>query len=400
MSFLPPPLPPPSFSSRFLLLQAGLLPLSFLAQTEGTSAKWSKRALGAVLLAVAARLMGGVDWSGDESKILLNYPLGLALFPLALTIPRLALPSTPFVHTQPDSIPSTTIDLLINVTMLGWKAHYSTRRKGAKSALEHFLVGLRSLGLIGVVLGVFVGLYPIWEAYERGEWEVGVEVGVGAAAGLMAYLIVETGFHLVAALFVGVLGWERRWFPEVMDRPWRADSIHDFWSHRWHPLLTPIFTFYSHPLPSYLRPPFIFLLSALFHEWGLFATLPYLPRPFCNSTRDFRYIHTFSGFFALQIVPFMLERLFKKVTGGRRVGGLAGWVWCWSWLLGGGRWVVRGLRDSGVIGFGAFIVQQWWASKTSTSSSSSITASSSNLGWENWTLGSAAATYWRNGYGS
>lgn len=48
----------------------------------------------------------------------------------------------------------------------------------------------------------------------------------------------------------------------------------------------------------------------------------------------------------------MLERLFKKVTGGRRVGGLAGWVWCWSWLLGGGRWVVRGLRDSGVIGFG------------------------------------------------
>lgn len=39
----------------------------------------------------------------------------------------------------------------------------------------------------------------------------------------MAYLIVETGFHLVAALFVGVLGWERRWFPEVMDRPWRAD---------------------------------------------------------------------------------------------------------------------------------------------------------------------------------
>lgn len=34
------------------------------------------------------------------------------------------------------------------------------------------------------MLGVFVGVYPIWEAYERGEWEVGVEVGVGAAAGV------------------------------------------------------------------------------------------------------------------------------------------------------------------------------------------------------------------------
>ena len=38
----------------------------------------------------------------------------------------------------------------------------------------------------------------------------------------MAYLIVEAGFQFVAALFVGVLRWDRKTFPELMDRPWRA----------------------------------------------------------------------------------------------------------------------------------------------------------------------------------
>ena len=110
----------------------------------------------------------------------------ILLVQLALTIPRLALPSTPYIHTQPHLVPSTTLDLLINVTLLGWKptSFYSPRtRKGpCRSPYEHLLVGLRDLGFIGLMLGAFVGLFPLWEGYERGEKEVFVEVSLGVAA--------------------------------------------------------------------------------------------------------------------------------------------------------------------------------------------------------------------------
>lgn len=192
----------------------------------------------------------------------------------------------------------------------------------------------------------------------------------------MAYCIVETNFHAGAALFT-LLGWSPLCFPEIMHRPWKSDSIHSFWSHRWHALLSPIFLLLTSPLDllslpstltSTLRVSAIFLLSGLYHEFGLFPIFRYLsssptyafthPGVTQHTLWDVR-THVFTGFFAAQAVPFLAERLWKKITG-RRVGGGWGFVWCWCWLFGTGRWVSRACRDSGIEGVVAGWVREAW----------------------------------------
>ena len=110
--------------------------------------------------------------------------------------------------------------------------------------------------------------------------------------------------------------------------------------------------------------PVIFLLSGLYHEFGLLPAYRHLtPSGFLSPTRtpltSFS-DHIFTPFFAAQAIPFVLELGYKKVTG-RKVGGWAGWAWCWVWLFGTGRWVARACRDSGVEAIVAGWVREAWA---------------------------------------
>jgi len=48
----------------------------------------------------------------------------------------------------------------------------------------------------------------------------------------------------------------------------------------------------------------------------------------------------------------ILETLYKRISGGKMVGGWFGRAWLWVWFFGGLRWVIRGARDSGFARFG------------------------------------------------
>ncbi|KAL7413706.1 hypothetical protein BDY24DRAFT_414847 [Mrakia frigida] len=256
--------------------------------------------------------------------------------PLALLIPRLAFPSEPYTHSNPSLVSSTTLDLLINPSLSLWNNPPRPPLKSAqpcKSAKGHALAYVRdSLAMTVICLGG----YDVWGMFERKELGNVAEGGVTLVFGFCVYLFVELVWHGNAAIFVGLLGWDRTTMSEIFDRPWKSTSVHDFWARRWHPLLSPTFGFYSSFLPSSLQPPFIFFLSGLIHDLGLLPLTPDLAPSLITL------------FFTAQLVGIAAEVGWKKLTG-RRVEGWWGFVWVWVWFGWTGRWVLRGWADKGVV---------------------------------------------------
>lgn len=66
-----------------------------------------------------------------------------------------------------------------------------------------------------------------------------------------------------------------------------------------------------------------FLASGLYHELGFYLI-------------DRGFDHRVTFFFLLQSLAFVLEELYTRYTG-RRVGGWAGRVWTYLWILGIGQ---------------------------------------------------------------
>ncbi|CDZ96293.1 hypothetical protein [Phaffia rhodozyma] len=132
----------------------------------------------------------------------------------------------------------------------------------------------------------------------------------------------------------------------ILNSPWRSTSVHEFWSGRWHPLLTPTIMFYKALLlpprdhPSGLKrqltklgTPFLgFLTTALVHENLIY--------PMANTNRPS--LGYLSLFFLLQPLALLLERAFLHLSGGRKVSGPAGWVWTFIWLGFTGRYLAEG----------------------------------------------------------
>ena len=153
---------------------------------------------------------------------------------------------------------------------------------------------------------------------------------------LCVYLFVECIYHSWAALSIA-LGWAPSEFGEIFDRPWQAESMHDFWGKRWHPLFAPTFAFYSHPLPPVLKPAAVFLVSGLIHDLG---ALPFRPGELSPAI---------TLFFFVQCVALGLERLWSKAGLGR-VGGPVGRIWTIGWIVGTGMIVVEGWLKKGLLG--------------------------------------------------
>jgi len=157
---------------------------------------------------------------------------------------------------------------------------------------------------------------------------------------------VQTGYNLGAIAGVLVLGQHPSQWPPVFDSPWRATSVSDFWGRRWHQLFRHIFlTLGGHPLSFVLGRTGIvigaFLASAVIHHLSLVVL---------NSQVEIWWMLLGFGMMAPGVLA---ERAFYQLTG-RRVGGIAGWVWAMAWVLLWGNMIIEGFARAGMLGCSSF----------------------------------------------
>ncbi|KAI6113911.1 hypothetical protein EDD16DRAFT_1119137 [Pisolithus croceorrhizus] len=142
----------------------------------------------------------------------------------------------------------------------------------------------------------------------------------------LAYCAIQWGYHSLSIVLVSIFRQHPSQWPPLFDKPWLSTSLSEIWGRRWHQMLR--FNFAScGGIPfAYLfgRTGGIlgtFLMSGIFHvvEFGAVGR--------GGSAM------TVAGFFFMNGVGVLLERAWsKKVSPGRRVRGIWGWIWTFSWM--------------------------------------------------------------------
>jgi hypothetical protein len=151
---------------------------------------------------------------------------------------------------------------------------------------------------------------------------------LSTAITLVAGAAMTSGFEALYALatLVGVIIFkqpETAW-PPLIDNPFAADSIADFWARRWHQVLRRTFMVMGGIPGGWIagRAGVVmgtFLASGIFHELGAYAI---------GRGID----HRVTLFFTLQGVAVILEGLWQKTTG-HRVQGWGGRIWAYLVML-------------------------------------------------------------------
>lgn len=145
----------------------------------------------------------------------------------------------------------------------------------------------------------------------------------------------------IATLFgVTVLRQDRAQWPPVFDKPWKADSLRDFWGHRWHQLFRRTFVILGgRPLgfifghAGYVMGSF--LGSGIFHNIVLLML---------NRSVEWWCMLLAFGMMAVGVI---LKCAFTQVTR-KRVGGWMGRAWTMVWLLVWGSVMVDGFGRAGM----------------------------------------------------
>ncbi|KIJ18060.1 hypothetical protein PAXINDRAFT_167360 [Paxillus involutus ATCC 200175] len=149
-------------------------------------------------------------------------------------------------------------------------------------------------------------------------------LSISALTVWMAYFAMEWSYQLQAILFVTLLQQRPSQWPPLFDSPWLSTSLGDLWGRRWHQMFRHVFlTLGGRPF-SYLFGRLggiigVFLLSGVYHDIEF--------RSLGRGGNSLVVI----GFFVMNGVGIVLERVWKRVYG-RRVGGTWGWIWTFSWL--------------------------------------------------------------------
>ncbi|KAG8218009.1 hypothetical protein J3R82DRAFT_6201 [Butyriboletus roseoflavus] len=155
------------------------------------------------------------------------------------------------------------------------------------------------------------------------------------------YSSLQMAYDLCTIPAVLFLGQDPAQWPPAFDAPWRATSLGDFWGRRWHQWFRHTFLLGGYPLSFVLGRTGIvfgaFLSSAVFHQIAMWAL---------GNRVEFWNMLVGFGMMAPGIVA---ERAFYEMTG-RRVGGVAGWIWTMSWLLLWGNVMIEGFARAGMFG--------------------------------------------------
>jgi len=161
------------------------------------------------------------------------------------------------------------------------------------------------------------------------------------------YALLQMVYDLCTIVGVVFLGQDLAQWPPGFDSPWRSTSLSEFWGRRWHQWLRHIFLVQAgHPLSFIFgRVGLVigaFLSSAVYHHVGL------------NSLDSTSELWRMLLGFGMMAPGMFAERTFKQLTG-RKVCGLAGWVWTMTWLVLWGNVIVDGFVRAGLFRANAFI---------------------------------------------
>jgi len=131
-------------------------------------------------------------------------------------------------------------------------------------------------------------------------------------------------YDFITLLAVSLLNSSPASWPPVLDHPWSSDSMHVFWSKRWHQLLRQTFLILGGYPGKWIAGDIgllfgTFMASGLYHEWSMYTM-----------GRGCDYVVLI--FFMLQAPVLLLERSWRRLTG-RQVGGLMGRLWVYSILF-------------------------------------------------------------------
>lgn len=225
------------------------------------------------------------------------------------------------------------LELMFSLRGLGWdfgKGVYTPpptrpQERGAflRATFWSFLIGFLILDVIDAAIKLIPGVgdpeggsifFPDLAPLARFFVSTAIHTLTGAA------LVAGFGmvYDLMTLLAVAVLGHSPSAWPPVMDNPWAAQSLHEFWARRWHQLLRQTFLVFG-GIPGRKIGGDVglvlgtFLASGLFHECTILAM---------GREWDSRV----PLFFVLQGGSVIGERIWKKLTG-RRVDGVLGRLW-------------------------------------------------------------------------
>ncbi|KAF8835273.1 hypothetical protein BDN67DRAFT_975519 [Paxillus ammoniavirescens] len=147
---------------------------------------------------------------------------------------------------------------------------------------------------------------------------------ISALAIWVAYLSMECVYQLQAVLFVTLLQQRPSQWPPLFDSPWLSTSLGDLWGRRWHQML-------RHLLLTLVGRPFGYLFGRLGGIIGVFLLSGLVHDIEFRSLGRGGNSLVVTGFFVMNGVGIVLERVWKHVCG-RRVGGIWGWIWTFSWM--------------------------------------------------------------------
>jgi hypothetical protein len=157
------------------------------------------------------------------------------------------------------------------------------------------------------------------------------------AFGVYSVLSATEGLFTVLGV---LLFWQHpnQW-PPSFDSPWRATSLRDFWSRRWHQWYRQAFIFLGGRPFSLLFGRVggvmgVFLASGLFHHVAMLSL--------DTASEAWRMLLPF-GMMGVGVV-------LEHVIVGKDVGGWKGWVWTMSWTVLWGNVLVDGWARAGMLG--------------------------------------------------
>jgi hypothetical protein len=167
--------------------------------------------------------------------------------------------------------------------------------------------------------------------------------------GLVVVFTFQMWYNYFTLMGVGLLGHSPLSYPPLFNAPWKAQSVASFWGARWHQLVRQSFFIYGgYPL-QWLCATAVsfcsgknskaakkagdvglvmgtFMGSGFFHGIGIWTM-------HAGSDQKGGFDYQAPIYFTVCAFVVLAERLFKMTTG-KKVGGLWGWLWMAFWIVG------------------------------------------------------------------
>ncbi|KIJ66734.1 hypothetical protein HYDPIDRAFT_174116 [Hydnomerulius pinastri MD-312] len=251
-------------------------------------------------------------------------------------------------------------DLMMNMRGIGWnwpqRLHIPKPYFQVQSRLVFFALSLARLALFALAFDAVSGYVRSFSPDAIGSPNGGTifdpslpplarymrSSTITVLSGTSAYLIIEAVYQLHAVEFIMLFQQYPSQWPPLFDSPWLSTSLSGFWGQRWHQLFREYFVAVGgRPLEGRFGRAGIvlgaFVVSGALHDLGMRGmgrgadTLPVV------------------GFFVMHGLGVMMEYTWKKATG-KRVGGVLGWLWTFSWFVIWGNFIVDVWARRGLIG--------------------------------------------------